>query len=175
MQVRHKRVPSRNWLSTDIKTVGDYRKGFVKLCGWYGGGLRGGAIDLRIWMVRDEPLPRRIISNRAATLPTAPQSTTPPAITPRQTETERQMEQREDEIDALDRRSSGNHTRRIGIELRSKWTCGAAGCANKGSHCYWQGTDTADNHLPLNDEIVKGWARKIDKKRATYEEPPSDL
>lgn len=69
---------------------------------------------------------------------------------------------------AAERACSGN-----ALSLRDRWRCDDTHCSNH-LYCCWVRpgeTQRFDNHYPINGNILAMWARDIDERTATYEEP----
>jgi hypothetical protein len=69
---------------------------------------------------------------------------------------------------AAERACSGN-----AIGLRDCWRCDDTHCSNH-LYCCWLRpgeTQRFDNHYPVNANIIAMWARDIDDRKATYDEP----
>jgi hypothetical protein len=171
VHVRHKRVSKEQWIRTDVTTDEEAKNSFINLMRFYTAGVRNGWLDFKFWLKPNQlpsTTPRRGVNRASEASAQAPQPT------PR-TETERQMARRDDAIAELDAQDGGGTKRYWGTEIRLKWTCDAHGCPNRNKHCWWTEQNTVDNHYPLNDQIIKDWARAIEAKKLKIESPGEKL
>ena len=64
-------------------------------------------------------------------------------------------------------RERGNYS----SDLLLKWKCQLPLCPNSQSYCWWTGSNVAQNHLFLDDMVIKEWLDEINSRASTLEAP----
>ena len=121
------------------------------------------AIDLMIYMEKDPIF--------EASQPAVNNAATAGPSSQRATATTRQLAHSRTTIEALE--AGGDKS----YQLRLKWTCTANDCpqSSKQGHCYWRGTNSAVNHLPITQSVLEAWTRALKEERLTADEPDFDI
>jgi hypothetical protein len=73
---------------------------------------------------------------------------------------------------AAERAGSGH-----AIAIRDRWHCLDGHCSNYPYTCWLRPgqQERFENHLPVNSNIIAMWARAINYRTATYDEPSDDV
>jgi hypothetical protein len=153
----YKGLPIRDYIESDVKAQDEVNELEFVALEWLKNGHNNISIDLNIH----------------AALKVDPAAGAPPSTQPR-TQTLRQLAALDTAKDACV--ESGDYSGRI----REWWSCSQKDCKNHnagshGGYCYWQRSDTAHNHYPLNREVLAEWSKGIKEKGGSHKEPPNSV
>jgi hypothetical protein len=67
--------------------------------------------------------------------------------------------------------ASGNYTMR----LTEKWACSNTGCSNHSFTCWYETSDLAQSHFPVNGVTLRDWSQEIRLRNATVDTPSARI
>ena len=149
-------LPTKEHYENDVRSQSDYEAAVSKAFAWHRREKTDIRINLVIHMETVLPLSTRYESP-------AINETPAPSQRARTTATARQLQQLEETV------LEGDNS----VSLRAQWTCSQTACPNnsRGGYCYWIGSDSAENHYPITQEVITAWTREIKDNQLTIDKP----